>query len=227
MASEKNTPWQMMFADDVALCATDKNSLEDDLEIWREALEKRGMKVSKTKTEYMCLNGEARESVNMQTTQLPEVTEFKYLGSTIQKDGGTEAEVNRRIQSEWKNWKKMSEVLCDKKIPPKVKGKIYKMVMQAAVLYAMETVPVTSSQVKKLQVVEMKMCRWECGFRRMDHVRNEDILDKVEVKAISVRCQKSRLMWYGLVKRREQHNVCRRTMEAMPPAKRKRGRPRL
>ena len=38
----KNTPHQMMFADDVALCATDKNSLEDDLEIWREALENRG-----------------------------------------------------------------------------------------------------------------------------------------------------------------------------------------
>ena len=64
----KNTPWQMMFSDDVALCATDKNSLEDDLEIWREALEKRRMKVSRTKTEYMCLNGEARERVNMQTS---------------------------------------------------------------------------------------------------------------------------------------------------------------
>ena len=38
---------------------------------------------------------------------------------------------------------------------------------------------------------------------------------------------KSRLRWYGHVKRREQHNVCRRTLEAMPPAKRKRGRPRL
>ena len=48
-----NTPWQMMFADDVVLCATDKYSLEDDLEIWREALEKRGMEVSRTKTEYI------------------------------------------------------------------------------------------------------------------------------------------------------------------------------
>ena len=83
----------------------------------------------------------------------------------------------------------MSGVLCDKKIPPKVKGKIYKMVVQPAMLYAMETVPVTSSQVKKLQVAEMKMCRWACGFTRMDHVRNEDLLDKVEVEAISVRCQ--------------------------------------
>ena len=107
------------------------------------------------------------------------------------KNGGTEVEVNRGIQSGWKNWK-MSGVHCDKKIPPKVKGKVCKMVVQPAILYAMKTVPVTSSQVKKLQVAEMKMCRWECGFTRMDHVRNEDILDKVEVEAVSVRCQKSR-----------------------------------
>ena len=223
----KDTPWQMMFADDVVLCATDKDSLEDDLEIWREALEKRGMKISRTKTEYMCLNGKARGSVNMQTAQLPEVTEFKYLGSTIQKDGGTEAEVNRRVQSGWNNWKKMSGVLCDKKMPSKVKGKIYKMVVQPAMLYAMETVPVTSSQVKKLQVAEMKMCRWACGFTRMDHIRNDDIMDQVEVESISTRCKKSRLRWFGHVKRREQQNVCRRTLEMMPPGRRKRGRPKL
>ena len=97
----------MMFADDMVLCATDKDSLEDDLEIWREALEKRGLKVSGTKTEHMYLNGEARGSVNMKTTQLLEVTEFKYLGSIIQKDGGREVEVNRRIQS---GWKKLEDV---------------------------------------------------------------------------------------------------------------------
>ena len=115
----------------------------------------------------------------------------------------------------------MSEVLCDKKIPPKVKGKIYKMVVQPAKLYAMETVPVTSNHVKKVQVAEMKMCRWAYGFTRMDHVRNEDVLDEVEVEAISVRCQKSRFRWCGHIKRREQQNVCRCTLEAMPPTRRK------
>ena len=87
-----------------------------------------------------------------------------------------------------KNWK-MSGVLCDKKIPPKVKGKVYKMVVQPAMLYAVETVPMTRSQVKKLHVAEMKICRWVCGSTRMDHVRNEDILDKVEEEVISIRCQ--------------------------------------
>ena len=45
--------WQMMFADDVVLCAREKDVLE--VEPWsrREVLEKRGMKVSRTKTKYM------------------------------------------------------------------------------------------------------------------------------------------------------------------------------
>ena len=57
-----------------------------------EALEKRGMKVSRAKTEYMCLNGTPLGSVNMQYGQLPQVTELKYLGSTLQSDGGTSTE---------------------------------------------------------------------------------------------------------------------------------------
>ena len=52
----KQAPWQMMFADDVVLCARDKDVLELELKQWREASEKRGMKVSGAKTEYMCLN---------------------------------------------------------------------------------------------------------------------------------------------------------------------------
>ena len=33
----------------------------------------------------------------MQSAQLPHVTEFKYLGSTLQSDGDVNAEVNKRI----------------------------------------------------------------------------------------------------------------------------------
>ncbi len=57
--TRKEAPWQMMFADDVVLCAREKDVLELELEQWRDALEKRGMKLSRAKTEYniMCLNG--------------------------------------------------------------------------------------------------------------------------------------------------------------------------
>ena len=44
---EPEAPWQMMFADDVVLCAREKEDREVQLEQWREALEKRGMKMSR------------------------------------------------------------------------------------------------------------------------------------------------------------------------------------
>ena len=49
--------------------------------------------------------------------------------------------------------------VCDKRVPPHVKGSNNKMIIHPAMLYGMETVPVTRSHVKKLEVTEMKMCK--------------------------------------------------------------------
>ena len=43
----------MMFADDIVICSESKEQVEK-LESWRDALERRGMKVNRRKTEYMC-----------------------------------------------------------------------------------------------------------------------------------------------------------------------------
>ena len=37
---------------------------------------------------HMCLDGTPPASMMMQPAQLPQVTELKYLGSTLQSDGG-------------------------------------------------------------------------------------------------------------------------------------------
>ena len=50
----------MMFADDVVICAERQEEVEERLERWRRALEDRGMRISRKKTEYLCVGG--RES---------------------------------------------------------------------------------------------------------------------------------------------------------------------
>ena len=67
----KEAPWQMMFADDVVLWPKEKYVLESELEQWRAAFEKRGMKVLRAKTEYMCLNGTPLKSVKMESHWSP------------------------------------------------------------------------------------------------------------------------------------------------------------
>ena len=68
-------------------------------------------------------------------------------------------EVNRRAKYGWNNWMKMSGVLCDNRIYIQVPPKLHKMIVQPAMLYGIKTVPMTRSQVKKLEVTEMKMSR--------------------------------------------------------------------
>ena len=80
----------------------------------------------------MCLNEMPLGSVKMPSTQQPQVTEFKYLGSTLQSDGDVNTEVNKRTQCGWNNWRKMSGVQCGKRIPPHVKGRIHNMIALAS-----------------------------------------------------------------------------------------------
>lgn len=59
---------------------------------------------------------------------------------------------------------------CDKKVSAKTKGKIYKTVVRPAMLYGMETVPLTKKQEAELEVVELKMLRFNLGVKRMDKI---------------------------------------------------------
>ena len=60
----------------------------------------------------------------MQEDEAPRVQEFKYIGSTVQEDGGTEREIAKRIAAVWNSWRRVTGVLCDKRVPSKVKGKV-------------------------------------------------------------------------------------------------------
>ncbi|KAK3531388.1 hypothetical protein QTP70_018188, partial [Hemibagrus guttatus] len=91
----QESPWTMMFADDIVICSESREQVEENLERWRCALERRGMKVSRSKTEYMCVNErEGSGTVRLQGEEVKKVQEFKYLGSTVQSNGECGKEEN-------------------------------------------------------------------------------------------------------------------------------------
>ena len=157
----REPPWTMLFADDIATCKETREEVERRLESWKYALEKTGMKVSRSKTEYLCINGgNDDETVKMEDTKVPRVKEFKYLGSTVHESDGCEREVKKRVQAVWNEWRKESGVICDKRLPARVKGKVYSLVVRPTMVYGLETVAVTKKQVEEMEVAEMKMLRF-------------------------------------------------------------------
>ncbi|KAK3572608.1 hypothetical protein QTP86_000857 [Hemibagrus guttatus] len=120
----QESPWTMMFADDIVICSESREQVEENLERWRFALERRGMKVSRSKTEYMCVNErEGSGTVRLQGEEVKKVQEFKYLGSTVQSNGECGKEVKKRVQA----------------------------VVRPAMLYGLETVSLRKRQESELE----------------------------------------------------------------------------
>ena len=109
----------MLFADDIVICEETREEVERRLECWRYALKRRGMRVSRSKTKYhLCINGgNDNETVKMEDTKVPKVKEFKYLGSTVPESVSCEREIKKRVQAGWNRWRKVSGVICDKRLP--------------------------------------------------------------------------------------------------------------
>ena len=91
----------MLFADDIVLCSIRREEVERKLEEWIKAIEERGLKSSRKKTEYWSSSEQQDLVIRLQGEEVKRVKTFKYLGSMLAENGELDAEVNHRVQSGW------------------------------------------------------------------------------------------------------------------------------
>jgi hypothetical protein len=115
----------------------------------------------------------------------------------LQKNGDIDEDVSHRIKAGWLNWRQASGVLCDPRVPLKVKGKFYRTAIRPAMLYGAECWSIKRLHVQQLSVAEMCMLRWICGHTRRDRVQNRLGVAPVEEKLVQYR-----LRWFGHMQRR-------------------------
>jgi hypothetical protein len=115
---------------------------------------------------------------------IPKKDIFHYLRSMLQKDGDIDEDLSHRIKSSWLKWRQASGVLCDPKVPLKLKGKFYRTAIRPAMLYGAECWPTKRWHVQQLSVAEMRMLRWICCNTRRDRVWNDDIRERLGVAPV-------------------------------------------
>ena len=157
-----------MFADDVVLVDESHTGVNRKLELLRQTLESKGFRLSRTKTEYMrCdFGGVVLEEgdVSLEGQVVPKKDTFRHLGLMLQRDGDIDVDVSHRIKAEWIKWRQASDILCDKRVPQKLKGKFYRTAIRPAMLYGAECWPTKIRHIQQLSVAEMRMLRWICGL---------------------------------------------------------------
>ena len=104
---------------------------------WQIGMESKGLKVNIGKTAVM-VSSRRGTKVNIkdsQGTSTRQVNKIKYLGVTISEEGGSEEAVRARVNAAWGN---LCGVISDKKMPRKLKSKLYMTVMRPVFLYGSE-----------------------------------------------------------------------------------------
>ena len=85
----------------------------------------------------------------------------------------------------WSKWRELSGVICDKKIPTKLKLLIYQTVITPTLLYGCEAWPMSIKYEKRMATTEMGMVRWAMGVSLLEHKRNEEIWEEAKVEPIA------------------------------------------
>ncbi|XP_019261992.1 PREDICTED: uncharacterized protein LOC109239855 [Nicotiana attenuata] len=163
-----DAPWCMLFADDIVLIDETQAGVKERLEVWRQTLESKGFKFSRTNIEYL---------------------ECKFSDETSEADGDMRLDtqvIPREIVSSTLG-------LLSKDMPPKLKGKFYRVVVRPTMLYGAECWLVKNSHSQKMRVAEIRMLRCICGFTRLDKIRNGDIRVRVGVSPVGDKMREVRL----------------------------------
>ncbi|KAK6742827.1 hypothetical protein RB195_010223 [Necator americanus] len=118
-------------------------------------------------------------------------------------------------------------VLCDKKVPVRLKSKIYRTVVRPVALYGCECWPTMKALERVLHAMEMRMLRWTIGVTLKEKVSNDTVRSIFGVVPITEKMKEARLRWFGHVLRREEDSVAKTALKLDVSGVRPRGRPKI
>lgn len=138
-----------------------------------------------------------KEYDNEGTSDLVQVSTFKYLGTRIDQEGRCEKEVAKRIKNAWRELK----CVLFNIIPSKLQVLLYMTELKTTLTYGNKIWPLTKGQEDRICATKMRMpqlfsVKWE------EYVTNESIMDeaKTEWIAVGMWCL---LQWYSDVRMRD------------------------
>ncbi|XP_068201701.1 uncharacterized protein [Palaemon carinicauda] len=127
--------WELLYVDYLLIIVEMRKAY---IERRQQSMERGGLRVNVDKTEVMVKSKESRGWIAIHESRgsvIKEVEQFRYLESTKSQEGGCKAEVGNGIKAAWGKWMEVAGVVCDKKMPIRLKVKIHKIVIRPVLMY--------------------------------------------------------------------------------------------
>ena len=127
------------FADDLALLSHNHSQMQDKTSLPETTSAGTGLKINKKKTELMKMNTTADTPVTAGGEPIREVESFVYLGSMIDKQGGTVRDVTARIGKAKAVFIIVKNIWASAGISMRTKLRIFNSNVKSVLLYGCET----------------------------------------------------------------------------------------
>ena len=124
------------------------------------------------------INTNSKEPVRLNGEALEEVDSFTYLGSIVNTQGGTEADVKSRIGKACAAFIQMRNVWSSKEISRQTKIRLFNTNVKSVLLYGAETWRTAKSTTSRLQTFINRCLRWILSIHWPDTIRNSELWEK-------------------------------------------------
>jgi hypothetical protein len=152
----------LAYADDVNLLGDNIDTINKDTQTIIDASKEVGLEVNVEKTKYMLVfrdqNAGQNREIKIANRSLENVSQFRYLGTTVTDQNLIQEEIKRRLNSGNTCYHSVQNLLSSRLI--------YKTVILPVVLYGCETWSLTVKEEHKLRVFENRLLRRIFGPKR-------------------------------------------------------------
>ena len=199
----------LRFADDIDLMGGSEDELQHLTDSLAERSSAYGMEISTEKSKVMINSvNDIHANIIMNGEKLEEVSQFKYLGATLTKDGTSTKEVKIRIAAATSALARLDKIIKSKNISFQTKYKLYKSLVISIFLYGCESWTLTADLEKRIKAFENKCHRKLLRISYVEHKTNDfvktSILNKVgEQEPLLATVKRRKLMWFGHLNRHE------------------------
>ena len=166
------------FADDLALLSHSLSQMQDKTNCLETILAGTGLKINKKKTELMKINSTAHTPVTVRGEPIRKVDSFFYLGSAIDRQGGTDRDVTARIGKARAAFVMLKNIGASKKISTRTKLCIFSSNVKSVLLYGSETWRKTKTMLQKIQTFINTCLRCIYNIRWPEVISNEDLWER-------------------------------------------------
>ena len=214
------------LADDIVLLSHKQQDAQEKLNRVAEEASKTGLKINTSKTEVMRVNSRQQDPIQLQQEDLKEAEKFVYLGSVVNKDGGTDEDIKSRINKARHAFRTLQPIWRSSALSLHNKTRIFNSNVKSVLLYGSETWRTTKTNSHKLQTFVNRCLRNILSIRWPEVISNKDLWDKTKQSSIEQEIKRRKWGWIGHTLRKPSANVTRQSLEWNPQGKRKVGRPR-